>query len=544
MLMKPCALPIAFVVCFVAFAFAMTPVEAADVPTFSKDVAPIFVQKCVACHRPGEIAPMSLMTFEETRPWAKSIRQKVANREMPPWDADPAFGKFSNDISLTQSEIDTIVAWADAGTPRGNASDMPTMPTYSETWKLGEPDYVIEMDPMDVPADGDDIFVTKAVRLDMPEKRWIRAIEVQPGDRQVLHHLVGFKGFFEMGEGGANATDGITVRPDEQRSINVFSIWAAGSPPTEFSEGVGHEFARDQLVSFNIHYHPYGTAARDESKVGLYFGEGELQKQITTGFALNTGIHVAPDSLSDDLHASYVFDQDVQIVSFFPHMHQRGKSMTYNLTRPNGEVETMLRVSDYDFNWQWLYSTEEPIDVPAGSRVDVIANWDNTSSNPNNPDPSKTIAFGDGTDFEMLIGFFDYIPREGRDPKPPGSPSALLSTLLASHPSDESYTLNVGGMDNMALALHLPNDRDATLYLVEGNQVLTMTAQDVTWIDDGEAVFNAKVVRDAGRTIPFGVYVNVTDPANVKGHAYIGRSAPKTPDASQAMLQFTGQRVR
>ncbi len=542
--MAPRATLITYVTCFVAVLVYAPYGIALAAPTFSKDVAPIFVQKCVACHRPGEIAPMSLMTFEETRPWAKSIRQKVANREMPPWDADAAFGKFSNDISLTQAEIDTILAWADAGAPRGDGADMPAMPTFSDTWKLGEPDYIIDMGATDVPADGEDIFITKVVRLDLPEKRWVRAIEVTPGDRQVLHHLVGFKGFFEMGEGGTNLLGGVTVRPDERQSASVFSIWAAGSPPTAFAEGVGHEFEPDQLISFSIHYHPYGTATQDESKVGLYFGEGELRKQITTGFALNTGIDVAPDSMSDDLRASYVFDQDVQIVSFFPHMHQRGKSMTYNLTRPNGEHETLLRVPNYDFNWQWLYAAEEPIDVPAGSRLDVIANWDNTASNPNNPDASKTIMFGDGTNFEMLIGFFDFIPKEGRDPKPPGPPAALADALLAAHPSEESYTLNIGGQDRMALGLHLPKVGDATLYLVQGNQVLTLTARDVTWISDDEAVFNAKVVRDAGRTIPFGVYINIVDPAHVQGQVYIGREAPKIPDASQAMLQFTGQRVR
>lgn len=538
-MLKSHAMPIFYLVGLFAIAFAAPQGFAADAPTFTKDIAPIFVQRCVACHRPGEIAPMSLMTFDETRPWAKSIRQKVANREMPPWDADPAFGSFRNDISLKQEDIDTIVSWVDAGTPRGDMADMPPMPEFSDTWKLGEPDYVIDMGAFDIPADAEDIFITKAVRLDMPEKRWIRAVEVQPGDRQVLHHLVGFKGFFEMGEGGANVTEGITVRPDERRDLNVFSIWAAGTPPTEFAKGMGHEFTTDQLLSFSIHYHPYGTETRDESKVGLYFGEGELAKQITAGFALNTGIQILPDSMSKDLRASYVFNQDVQLVSFFPHMHQRGKSMTYTLTRPTGETETLLRVPDYDFNWQWLYFSEEPIDVPAGSRLDVVANWDNRASNLNNPDPSQVIEFGAGTNYEMLIGFFDFIPKEGRDPKP-APPAAALDALMAVHPSNESYKLSVGGMDSMALGLHLPASGDATVYLIEGSTILTMTARDVDWISDHEAIFNAKVVRDAGRTIPFGVYADVANPADVKGHVYIGRPAPKKPDASQAVFQFTG----
>ena len=537
--MKFHARPIAFLVGLMTFTLAAPQAIALEGPTFTKDVAPIFVQRCVACHRPGEIAPMSLMTFEETRPWAKSIRQKVSSREMPPWDADPAFGSFRNDISLQQSEIDTIIAWVDAGTPQGNVADMPSMPEFSDTWKLGEPDYVIDLGAIEIPAESDDIFLTKAVRLELPETRWIRAVEVRPGNRQVMHHLVGFKGFFEMGEGGANMTEGVTIRPEDRSSVNVFSIWAAGTPPTEFPDGTGHEFAPDQLLSFSIHYHPYGTATRDESKVGLYFGDGELEKQITAGFALNTGIYVQPDSMSSDLRASHVFSQDVQIVSFFPHMHQRGKSMTYTLTRPDGESETLLRVPDYDFNWQWLYFTNEPIDVPAGSRLDVVANWDNRASNPNNPDPTQVIEFGDGTNFEMLIGFFDFIPKEGRDPKP-APPTALLGGLLAAHPPEESYSLNVGGMDSMALGLHLPTEGDATVYLIERGQVLTLTAHDVDWIGEHEAIFNAKVVRDAGRTIPFGVYADVSDTSNVSGHVYIGRPAPKTPDASKAVFQFTG----
>ncbi|MEK7793658.1 MAG: hypothetical protein AAB353_03970, partial [Candidatus Hydrogenedentota bacterium] len=448
------------VFCVCQAALAGTPV------TFTENVAPIFMENCVICHRPGEIAPMSLLSYEEARPWAKSIRNKVALHEMPPWDGDPASLPMSNDISLDQKDIDTILAWIDQGAARGPLDKMPKAPKFASDWKMGEPDYVIDMGEFDVAATGDDVFITKAFRLSLPENQWIRAVEVKPGNNKVLHHLVGFKGFFEMGE-GTNISEGVQIKPSERRSIDIFSIWAAGSPPAIFPDGTGHPFAKDQLVSFNIHYHPYGEATRDHSKVGIYFGKGELKKEITTGFAMNTGIEIAANEKSEPWRASYVFGNDSRIVSFFPHMHQRGQSMKYDLTTPDGKTRTLLNVPNYDFNWQWHYVLEKALDVPKGSRLDVFATWDNSAEKAGNPDPLQEIVFGEGSNAEMHIGFFEFVPKEGIAARPVAT-QENVGPLLALHPAEESYRVEIGGgLGKLVWGLHLPKECRGTFYIIE-----------------------------------------------------------------------------
>lgn len=526
-------------------AIAMLSLAAAQPVTFTEHVAPILMDHCVSCHRPGEVAPMSLLTFDEVRPWAKGIRKAVAERQMPPWDADPSVGRFTNDISLTEAEIDTIVSWVDVGAPRGPEGAMPAPPEFPAGWKLGEPDLVVDMGAFDVPAEGEDLFITKAVRLDMPEDRWIQAVDVLVDNRQVLHHLVGIKGFLEMETSGVNLVDpGLQITPAERQQVDIFSIWAAGSPPTEYPEGMGYMFAKDQLLSFNIHYHPYGTAATDHSKVGLYFGEGELQREMVTRFGMNTGIRIAPNSVSEEYFASYVFGEDSRIISFFPHMHQRGKVMRYELTTPGGDRRTLLNVPDYDFNWQWIYYPEDGVRVPAGSRLDVFARFDNTDANPNNPDPSVPVAFGEGSNEEMLIGFFSFVSEENTVPAAPESETAVR-TLLAAHPAEESYALNLtflGGPRQWGL--HFPEKGDATLYVVEPTRgIATITADATERHGRHGLVFRGKLVVDAGKTIPMGVYLDTADPANVTGYGLIGMPIPENPESINGTFPVTGSRL-
>ena len=516
---------------------------AGDAPTYTEDVAPIFMANCVVCHRPGEVAPMSLLTYDEARPWAKSIRKAVAERVMPPWDAHPAHGKFANDISLDQSEIDTIVAWVEANAPQGPPDAMPDPPQFSPGWKLGEPDFVVDLGAFDIPAAGEDLFITRAVRLNLPEERWLRAVEVQPGNRKVLHHLVAFKGYLEMGGDGQNLDTDLVVAADERREVSIVSIWAAGSPPTVFPEGMGHPCATDQLLSFNIHYHPYGEAATDNSKIGLYFGNGAIQKEITTGFAMNTGIAIAPESKSEEFHAVHVFGRDSKIISFFPHMHQRGRSMRYDLTTPDGATKTLLDVAKYDFNWQWIYQPANFIDVPAGARVDVYGTFDNTAENPGNPDPTQQIYFGEGSNAEMLIGFFEYIPAEGVRPRPYRTQD-VIGTILAPHPADETYRLDVKtGFATIVWGMHLPRDGAGTFYLLDGTRMATISIDDVTWHDDGTAVAHMRFFEDVGRPIPMTVYIELSDSQTPQGAIYIGEPMPETPNLDEARLRFTGQRM-
>lgn len=501
--------------------------------SFTEDVAPIFLKRCVNCHRPGEVAPMSLLTYEDARPWAKSIRNAVANRDMPPWDADPKYGTFSNDISLSQSEIDTVVQWVDQGARRGDPSKVPDVPKFRDGWKLGEPDYILDMGEIEVPASGKDLFIDRHVRLELPEDVWIRAVEIQPGNREVLHHLVSFLGYVDMtgsGQRGNVRREGGNLREPPR----VCSIWAAGTPPTVFREGTGHPIRRDQELTFNIHIHPNGTATKDHSKVGLYFGKGKLEKSIVTGFAVNPGILIPAGSSNTEASASFVFGKDSSLLSFFPHMHLRGKDMTYVLTFPNGKREILLNVPRYDFNWQWIYHLQKPIDVPKGSRLEVLAHWDNSHSNPNNPDSSRSVEFGEGSDWEMLIGFFDYVVQSDENPV---STREKTDVLLAAHPAESSYAVDVGvGFASLNWGMVLPKEGSGVLYVLDRDQVMSTTLQDITW--DGSAVTaHGKTIRRAGATIPLGVRAQITDTGEISGRIYIG-SLP-TPGAESTGPSFT-----
>ncbi len=511
--------------------------------TFTKDVAPIFMKSCVICHHPGDIAPMSLLTYEETRPWAKSIRKAVAGKVMPPWDASPAHGKFSNDISLTDEEVGVITAWVDAGAPEGDRSLMPKAPEFAAGWRVGEPDVIIDLGEIKVPAQGADLFINKLYALDLPEDRWVRAVEVHPGNKEVMHHLVTFKGFIEMGSEPIpiNDVSKAAASPVDRRDVDILSIWAAGTPPTVNPAGMGHPIKKNSMLTFNIHIHPNGKETTDQTTVGLFFGEGPIEKEIETGFAVNTGILIPAGDKGYTEVASHVFGQDSQIISFFPHMHVRGKAMTYKMTYPDGREETLLDVPTYDFNWQWVYYPEEYIKVPKGSRIEVTAKYDNSAANEHNPDPAREIMFGEDTNSEMLFGFFEVIADEGMKLRPAAT-EERVKPLLAMHPEDSTYELSVGmGMGKLSWGLYLPKDGEGTVYILDGNLTLTCTTRDIVW-DGSTATMKARLIEGAGDTVPLGIQVTVSaDGSGIEGRFVFGRYFDGTPVPEAMGLKFTGR---
>jgi len=368
--------------------------------TFARDVAPIFFEHCVSCHRPGEVAPMSLLSYDGARPWAKSIRRAVAEREMPPWFADPQHGAWANDRRLSEREIETIVAWVEGGAPAGDLSEVPPPPRFTEGWQLGEPDYVIDLPPVEVPATGDDIFPNPIIRLDIPERRWIQAVEVRPGDREVNHHVVLF-----MSNGRA---------VDDEGRFNILAVWAAGTGPTRFPEAMGRWVSPGDVLVGNLHYHPNGVEARtDHSRVGLYFGEGEPEREVAAVLAGTMDFSIPAHAANHELRASYELKRDSTIVSYFPHMHLRGKDMAFFANYPDGRRETLLSVPRYDFDWQLFYYPEQPKLLPAGTEIEIVAHYDNSDGNENNPDPSRAVGFGLQSTDEMMFGVFEFIEEPG-----------------------------------------------------------------------------------------------------------------------------------
>lgn len=338
---------------------------------------------------------MSLGSFNEVRPWAKSIKEKVAKREMPPWFADPAHGVFTNDSSLTEHEIETIIRWVDEGVARGSAEDMPEAPEFTEGWRMGEPDHIITLPEVHVPATGPDYFPDLSFSADVPEDRWIRALEIRPSNREVAHHVVIFMANFGSGGGMSNQFD-------------VLGVWAVGTEPNQFPEGTGRRIKKGQRFMTNMHYHPNGTAATDQTQIGLYFGEGELQHQIQAVLAGNYGLTIPAGASNHHELSTWNVDRDIKIISFFPHMHWRGKDMKFTSVDPSGREQVLLSVPKYDFDWQLFYYPKEALALPAGSRIKLDAHYDNSANNPDNPDPTVDVHFGTSTTDEMMFGIVEY----------------------------------------------------------------------------------------------------------------------------------------
>jgi len=370
--------------------------------TFTKDVAPILFNKCIECHRTGEIAPMSLLSYQEVRPWAKSIRQRVVERSMPPWSADPHYGKFSNDPSLSQKDIDTIVSWVDAGAPKGEDKDMPATPKFTPGWTIGKPDVVLAMqEEYSIPADGTVPYLYFTIPTGFTEDKWVQAMEIKPGNRAVVHHVIAFvQGAGEAGRGG-------NARGEQQARGQLGGI-TPNKTGIVFAPGTARLVKAGSSIVFQMHYTTNGEATKDRTSIGLVFSKEPPVKTVITGNALNARFAIPPGDPSHEVKSSTTFKEDVHLTSFMPHMHFRGKDFTYTAVYPDGKSEILLQVPKYDFNWQLTYVLEKPAALPKGTRLDCVAHFDNSTKNKFNPDPTKEVRWGDQTWEEMMIGWFSY----------------------------------------------------------------------------------------------------------------------------------------
>jgi len=384
---------------------------AADV-TFTKDVLPIVQENCVICHRPGGqniagmVAPFSLLNYEEARPWAKSIERVVASKQMPPWYAsDHTKGVFRNERGLTDEEIATIVAWVNSGAKRGNPKDAPAPVAFKESngWVIGEPDLVVKFpEPFIVADDVEDQyqnFFADIPEDQLPEDRWLRAIELQP-DAQCVHHILGFELYKD--ENGRQQRQGLA------------SI-APGEEPPIFPEGYGKRIHTGSRIAFQVHYHKEpgpGTEQVDQSGVGFRFwddaNDPAIRHNVIWDGIVNFRFSLPPGQSNLEFTADRLLENDTTVLSLHPHMHLRGKSAKYVAHYPDGSDELLLEVPQWNFDWQLDYTFREPKQLPAGTRIEYTAVFDNSEDNPANPDPTKTVHFGEATTDEMMIGFLQY----------------------------------------------------------------------------------------------------------------------------------------
>jgi mono/diheme cytochrome c family protein len=396
----------------VAGLLAAPAAHAADGPavTFTKAVAPILFKSCVECHRPTMFAPMSLMTYDEARPYARSIQQRVVARAMPPWGADPAFGTFRNDPRLSDEEIQTIVSWVAAGAPKGDDQDMPPAPKFEDGWTIGKPDLVITMDEeFRIPATGTIEYKYFKVPTHLTEDRWIQAIEIAPGARTHVHHVLAY-----------TQPAGMPLNPNGALGPTNIGGVTPNKPGIVFEPGVARLLRGNSDLVLQIHYTTNGTEATDRTKVALIFAKEPPKKLAAGGLALNPRFVIPAGEASHEVTAMQTIAKDSLITGFTPHMHVRGKDMTYIAHYPDGTSETLLSVPKYDFNWQLTYMLATPKLIPAGTKMEVIAHFDNSTGNKSNPDPTKDVRWGDQTWEEMMIGFWGTIvdpPRAASTPQ-------------------------------------------------------------------------------------------------------------------------------
>jgi len=479
--MKKAILLSAVAVSLAALCFVVSPATDASASgkkevTFTRDVASILYNNCAECHRPNDIAPMSLLSYKEVRPWARSIKEKVVNREMPPWSPDPAYGEFSNDHRLAQKDIDTIAAWVDQGAKEGNPKDLPKMPEFvAGGWEIGKPDVVLQMtEEHTVKPDDPDQYINFFIPTNFKEDVWVQAAEIHPSNRRVVHHVIAFvqtpqnmakraedakaKGE-KMGKRAAGGS-GLFYLDGNLRRVKMdapvvdngcaqkapggrqpggngegenegmlLAGFAPGTGITVYPPGTAKRVPAGTTLMFQIHYSAFRGSLKDSvtdrTSIGLIFAKQPPDKMVITSAAANVMFKIPAGADNHEVVACQTIPRDIQVINYMPHMHLRGKDMKYELVYPDGKRETLLWVPKFSFNWQAVYWLKQPLTIPKGAKFIATAHFDNSTKNKYNPDPKKDVRWGDPTYDEMMIGWMDItIDNPAKAPKPDAARAA------------------------------------------------------------------------------------------------------------------------
>ena len=383
---------------FVTGLIASVPALAADgKPTFTKDVAPIFYKSCIECHRATMFAPFSLTSYEEARPWLRAIKQRVQARTMPPWGSDMPHGLFRNDPRLSDKEVETIVSWIDGGAPKGDMSDMPKMPPLAEGWTIGKPDAIYSMtEDFTIPATGTIEYKYIRIPVNLPEDRWYTAVEIKPTARANVHHIIAY----------TEPSSDKPTRPGNTFGPTNITGVSPNKPGLTFEPGIAKLLRAHQDIIVQIHYTTNGKEAVDRTQIGIIFAKEPPKQVHVTGLAVQPRFVIPAGDPNAEVKVVWEAKQDFVMTSLTPHMHVRGKDMTYTAFYPDGTSEVLLAVPRYDFNFQITYELAKPKTIPAGTKIEVVAHFDNSTGNKSNPDPTKDVKWGDQTWEEMMIGFW------------------------------------------------------------------------------------------------------------------------------------------
>jgi hypothetical protein len=425
--------------------------------TFSRDVAPILYQRCTACHHPDDIAPMSFLDYQSVRPWAKSIKEAVLLKRMPPWFADSHTGTFSNDPTLTEAERQTIVQWVDQGAKEGDPHDLPAKPVYAEGWRIGKPDAIFDIgENHELKSGPADEYINFTVPTNFTEGHWVQAVEIRPGNRKVVHHAhvsvietavlkastvprpavkpPSFNDFILVGDDhlrhmkaespvvdDACAYDGPEIAGLKRAGPGSLVSYLPGMPPDIYPPDSAKWIPAGARLRFTIHYHAErssdGKPVTDRTSVGLIFAPGKPAHPIHRMDVDNNFFAIPAGDGNHAVRQCATFNADSLLLSLTPHMHFRGKDARFEIERPGEAPETLLFVPHYDFNWQLKYREKEPVMVPKGSRLIITFHYDNSANNAANPDPQKQVRWGEPSEEEMMSGWIDYVDAPAQAPR-------------------------------------------------------------------------------------------------------------------------------
>jgi hypothetical protein len=398
-------------------------------PAFYRNILPILQQHCQECHRAAGIAPMAFETFAQTQTYAAAIKIAVQSRAMPPWFADPAIGKFSNDPSLSAQELATLSAWADAGAPAGDPQQAPPPKVWAESWTIPQPDLVLQMpQAVPLPARGDIEYTYEIVPTHFTTGRWIQMAEILPARRANVHHAVVYvrppeSNWLHRAPIGVPFTASSLTDPADRAGAmwtdsDILLVYAPGSSPDMWPDSMAKYIPAGSDLVFQMHYTANGTASQDQTSVGLRFSKQPPPQRVLTLQLTNDHFVIPPGAPDYRVEARGTLPNEATLLSFFPHMHLRGKRFEYNLVRrrdpavsapsnaPPVTLTPLLRVH-YHFHWQMSYRLATPLRLPAGSELQAVAWFDNSRGNPHNPDPDAEVRWGEQTYDEMMVGFFD-----------------------------------------------------------------------------------------------------------------------------------------
>jgi mono/diheme cytochrome c family protein len=389
-------------------------------PTFHGDVAAIVHKHCASCHRPGEVAPFSLLSYEDVAKRAEHVADITARRVMPPWKPLAGHASFLGERKLIDAEVKTIRAWADAGAPEGDVARRVAPPTFTSSWQLGEPDLVLTVaEPVAIPADGRDVYMNVILPLKVPTGKFLKAAEFRPGNPRVVHHAV--LSIDERGEARKRdeAWPGqgfVAVSPPGRFLPGTLAVWTPGRMPLALPEGIAMPWPAEADLVLNLHLHPSGKPETDQSSVGFYFTDEPPRHSLIDLTLIDTKINIEPGDKTFRTRDETTLPIDCEVLTIFPHMHMIGKEIDVTATLPDGKTKTLLRIDDWDFNWQDMYQFEPPVRLPKGTKVVLTAMHDNSADNPHNPkSPPERVRWGEQTFNEMSIAFLSLTPAKEDD---------------------------------------------------------------------------------------------------------------------------------